>query len=206
MKKIVLALFVLSATMVFGQENDWKKEKPLDNGSHLLFTAGGGDIVTDGSLLGLDWGNTFMIYKFNSIDLALGLETSWIDASYNSSELTSEDNVHTFLLSTAIGPNATYKIMDKLSAKMHFKFRPTGMLIFDDALSSNDDGYGGDWGIGTTNSFGLSVRYDVFTLGFEFISGMLTTTRYVDDILGNEQEIKTDRKLNYSRLFIGFRF
>ena len=112
-------ILALGVSLTFAQEgeNDWKKEMPLDNGSHLLFTVTSFSQGDGKSLLGLDWGNTYNVYKLDEVDIAFGIRVSWIDAGFRSEseEFFGIETRNASLLATfiGIGPNATYKIQDK---------------------------------------------------------------------------------------------
>ena len=215
-KLMVIAAFVLVVNVTFGQESDkdWKKTMPLDNGAHLLFTASSlSDMQFDEtkSLLGLDWGNTFNVYKLDGVDLALGIRVSWIDVNFRSQtidlgfgseELTNYTAIASFF---GIGPNVTYKVQEKIGVEAYFKVKPVLYVNWSetsDDLSTSDVS---EAGFGTTNAFGIAGRYDVFTLGVEFGGGTITTTQTTDTAL-DSIEVDFDRPLAYTRFFIGFRF
>lgn len=214
-KVMILAMIGSFATNCFGQD-EWKNEKPLDNGTHLLFTISGGfeaSSSTNGSesqaLYGLDWGNTFNIYKLDDVDLAFGIRVSWIDVSFANQKIDQgfgiELNNYSALGSFfGIGPNITYKIQDKIGAEVYFKVKPSVYLNwseYDDQITSDVS----EVGFGTTNAFGIAARYDVLTLGFEIHGGTITSTQTTDSEF-DSVDLDIDRVLSYTRFFVGFRF
>ncbi|MEM6642273.1 MAG: hypothetical protein AAF616_04765 [Bacteroidota bacterium] len=210
-KLIMLAALVIAANVAFGQD-EWKKQPPLDNGTHLLFTVTGlNNVIFEDSksLLGLDWGNTFNVYKLDNVDLALGIRISWVDIGFRSqetdlgfAEVTSYTALGSFF---GIGPNVTYKIQDKIGAEVYFKVKPTLYLSWSETSDSQFATDVSEAGIGATNAFGIAGRYDVFTLGVEFGGGTISTTQTSDDGF-DTVDIDFDRPLSYTRFFVGLRF
>ena len=202
MKQTLLFICLLSTSALLGQGSGNDYSRPLDNGFHIVVHTTSMDLYSS-NMWGFEIGNTFNVYRPADIGLAIGVRVSWLDGSIGIENLDGQDTNAIRLMGSvfAFGPNITYKIQNKLGVEVYYKFKPTFYT------EDTENSYASTPGIGITNAFGLSARYDVFQLGVEFGSGQLDgEVTFEDELNFTEETFDRTFILDYSRFFIGFRF
>ena len=177
MKKSVTMLLVI---LLIGSSSDgWAQalKKGMSLKAQLGFPSAAfnwnEDIEVDymyGISYGLQVGNQWYLLKGESA--GLGLMINWLDVTYASKKGTSADGDFkrrsVDLAVLEVGPLGTYAITDQLALDVYYNLRPTGLVSGYTVDDEDEEGYSG---AGVTHAVGGGFRYNLLSVGVEYVFG-----------------------------------
>lgn len=165
----------------------------------------------------LQLGNQFAIGPVVADHFRLGLDMSWLDASYvtlkdvvvysNVGYSSSLSNGKSAIISMlGVGPYVSYAPMEKLAFSTRFKVMPTFAVSVQDQsttiLTETATTTVAGGGFGVCYLWGLEARYSIFNLGFDLEFGKPKFKKIGGDLDFSDYSAK----INNARLYIGLRF
>jgi hypothetical protein len=216
MKKLMLLLAVILFTGII-TDSYAQKDRILSKGFSINLIAGipsnnyGWVVDVDlddeykvGPIMGLQIGSRW--YFSPGERFGAGLMVNWFDFT-GAFKSTSSGSVtwNRFVADITVlelGPVATFKIADNLGVDAYYNLRPTGLASIITSSFGDEDDSEGYAGIAPTHAFGAAFRWNVLSVGAEYVIGRIKCSN-----VDSEEYDPTEKfMVNNLRIMLGVKF